>query len=210
VAAPEPVSEPPETIDPCPPTLAIHALAVLPASDPASFFDEESEPVLAVQLREVADVEGPVPEAVLFARVSRAWGLERVSARLADRLRALVPDDVPRTIESLGTEGPGTRFYWPAGVDPEASDVARVADDGVASSRRAVEEVCVEELSNLVNHVLREAGAASRPDVVRSVCRLIGAADATTSADARVDAAIDASIVVGALIEEAGRLRPAE
>lgn len=87
--------------------------------------------------------------------------------------------------------------------------MARRADD-LSRSWRTVEEVCVQELSNLVNHVLREAGMASRPDVVRSVCRLIGAADATTSADARVDAAIDASIVAGALIEEAGRLRPAE
>ncbi len=94
----------------------------------------------------------------------------------------------------------GFRFYERAEIRDALAYLRVVnqpADDDLSGSWRTVEEVCVQELSNLVNHVLREAGMASRPDVVRSVCRLIGTADATTSADARVDAAIDASIVAG-------------
>jgi len=211
-ATPDAAAPPPPPPPPPPPaSLTVYTPAAPGANDPASFFDEESEPVLAAQLREVADAEGPLPEVTLFARVARAWGLERVSPRLADRLRALVPDEVPRTTESAVEEaGPGTRFYWSAGADPGASDVARVADDELPSSRRAAEAVCLEELANLVNHVLREAGLATRSDMARSVCELIGTTSMTMQAARRVDLAIDLSVAAGALIDENGSLRPAD
>ncbi|RZM02273.1 MAG: DUF3320 domain-containing protein, partial [Variovorax sp.] len=210
-AATPDAAAPPPPPPPPPASLTVYTPAAPGANDPASFFDEESEPVLAAQLREVADAEGPLPEVTLFARVARAWGLERVSPRLADRLRALVPDEVPRTTESAVEEaGPGTRFYWSAGADPGASDVARVADDELPSSRRAAEAVCLEELANLVNHVLREAGLATRSDMARSVCELIGTTSMTMQAARRVDLAIDLSVAAGALIDENGSLRPAD
>ena len=58
--------------------------------------------------------------------------------------------------------------------------------------------------------VLREAGLATRSDMARSVCELIGTTSMTMQAARRVDLAIDLSVAAGALIDENGSLRPAD
>jgi very-short-patch-repair endonuclease len=183
------------------PGLPAYSPLPLVGGDPAAFHAPDAAEALSNQLRQVVEVEGPVPEGELFRRVARVWGLERTGARVADRLRALVPGALARTVE------PHETFYWPTDADPGRSPVARVFD-GSEPSRRHVEEVCVEELGNLALHVLGQAGAAPRQDVARSVCRLLGMARMTAEAERRVDAALDGLVASGRAGEAEGVLRP--
>jgi hypothetical protein len=173
---------------------------ILPAGDPVVFYERRAEATLEEQLLQVIDAEGPIPEAVLFRRVARAWGLERTGVRISDRLRNLVPTSRRRTKEQE------TTFYWPYADSAVNTFKLRVANQE-AYSRRHVEEVCIEEIMGLVQHVLNLGGSAPRPDVARSVCKLLGMARTPADAEARVGLAIDALCLSGSAAEINGSIR---
>lgn len=174
--------------------------AKMPLVNPAQFYDNNAAHLLAQHLRIVVDVEGPVLEAVLFRRVARAWGLERTGRRIVERLQRVIPTDMHRTNDDAGL------FYWPQGSEPATWTDFRVAD-ATDSSRRHVDEVCIEEVSALLVHILRYAGASPRADAARSVCRILGMARTPEASEARVGRAIDRLLAMETVIEVDGAVR---
>lgn len=162
----------------------VYAPTSLMAGDPLEFYESGSSNSIALQLRQVVEAEGPISELVLFRRVARAWGLERTGTRIVSRLRELVPPSVGQTVEGKVT------FYWPTSDGSGTWTGFRLANQD-ESSRRNIGEVAIEEVSNLVMHVLEVGGAAPRSDVAKSVCRLIGMARTTADAESRVNLSIE-------------------
>jgi very-short-patch-repair endonuclease len=163
---------------------AVYRLVSLTPGDPIEFYEHRSSRALSAQLQQVIDEEGPLPELALFRRVARAWGLERTGSKIVERLKGLVPASAGRTVEGDVT------FYWPASVQTGSWTGFRLAGPE-ATSKRHVSDVAIEEVANLVVHVLEVGGAAPRSDVAKSVCRLIGMARTTADAEARVVKAMD-------------------
>jgi very-short-patch-repair endonuclease len=181
--------------------LPVYAPVSLPSGDPVAFYEPSSSRRLEEHLRRVIDGEGPLPEALLFKRVARAWGLERTGSRIAERLRGLVPSDVRRTREDE------VAFYWPTGADPKAPCAIRVAGES-EDSKRHVADVCAEEIAALVHHVLQSAGATPKSDLAKAVCKVLGMARTPADAEARVGAVIDGLIASRALTQADGYVRP--
>jgi very-short-patch-repair endonuclease len=174
---------------------------VLPTGGkPEDFYDLAHGRKLTEQLIGVIEAEGPIHENVLHRRVARAWGLERTGTRIVDRLRMLTPREQGRTSEGSAT------FYWPANVNPAEWGVFREASDE-GTSRRKVDDVCLEELANGVLHVLEEMGSAPTSDVARSVCRLIGMSRTPGDAEARVGLAISHLLTSGSVTKSGTLLR---
>lgn len=167
---------------------------------PEDFYDLAHGRKLTEQLVEVIEAEGPIHENVLHRRVARAWGLERTGTRIVSRLRTLTPREQGRTSDGTAT------FYWPANVSPAEWTVFRGASDD-DTSRRKVDDVCVEELANGVLHLLEEMGSAPSSDVAKSVCRLIGMSRTPGDAEARVGLAITRLLTSGAVIVSGSLLR---
>lgn len=179
--------------------LQVYAPASVEPGNPFAFYESHSNRRLADQLQLIVEAEGPIPESTLLKRVARAWGLERTGAKIVERLRSLVPVNLPRTEEDHET------FYWPANVEPKSWNGFRIAD-ATEGSKRHVAEVCIEEVAALALHVVREAGWPSRPDTARAVCRLIGMARTPADAERRVMEAVDA-LVAAKLLSDSGALR---
>ncbi len=173
---------------------------VVPGGKPDQFYEPAAIQVLKDSVQKVIGEEGPVLDSVLFKRVARAWGLERTGSKIVERIRSIVPRDVVRTKDGDKT------FYWPAGASPDDWKLFRVAGSA-HQSKRHVDEVPLEELAALVRHLLTEAGSTSRPDVARTVCRLLGMAKTPTDAAGRVDAAIQKLVRANIVREEDGYLR---
>lgn len=178
----------------------IYAPATIASGDPVSFYQASSSRALTEHLQLIVDAEGPLPEAVLFKRVARVWGLDRTGSRISERLKALMPRSVSRTNEETAT------FYWPVAAEPQSWNAFRVSDES-ESSRRHVNDVCIEEVSALVRHVLHQAGSAPRQDVARSVCRLLGMARTPADAEGRVIKVIEGLIASNAVVESRGGVR---
>lgn len=173
-----------QPIVPASPAYPVYRPVTLTTGDPVKFYEPGASPSLTLQLQQTIDAEGPLPELVLFRRVARAWGLERTGSRIVERLKGLAPPSTGRVDEG------GVTFYWPSSVNAATWTGFRIADQD-ETTRRHIVDVSLEEVSNLVLHVLDVGGAAPRSDVAKSVCRLIGMARTTADAEARASKAID-------------------
>ena len=180
--------------------LEIYRPVVLPAGDTLLFYEASASARLVEQLALVIEGEGPLTDANLFRKVARAWGLERTGARVVERLRMLVPEHFARTIETEAI------FYWPAQADITSWERVRIADAD-DTSRRHIDEVCLEEISALAHHVLAQAGNSSREDVAHSVCRLLGTTRISPDAQARVDEALERLIALEIVLDIEGEVR---
>jgi very-short-patch-repair endonuclease len=180
--------------------LRVYRPADLPGGDPAEFYEPGATARIQAQLRQVIDEEGPIPQGLLFRRVSRAWKLDRLGSRILACLKAAMPAGVRQTHEGEVT------FYWPAGTDPLTWCDGRVADAD-ERSRRAIDDICMEELCVLLLHVLRHAGASPRADAVRSACRLLGMVRANPDAVARVGVAVERLLARNDVVEIEGRVQ---
>ncbi|MCD0491115.1 DUF3320 domain-containing protein [Chromobacterium violaceum] len=147
--------------------------------NPDQFYDPVSRQILAGQLSQIINTEGPIADAVLFRKVARAWGLARTGRRIEELLRSLLPATVIETVDGE------TTFYWPESLIPEQWKDFRVADDA-ASSRRQLGEVCLEELYNLAVYVLTQHGATSLSELARVICRLLQISRTTSDSEARI------------------------
>jgi hypothetical protein len=167
---------------------------LLAAGESGWFYELSAARSLTLQLQQVIDHEGPLPEPVLFRRVARAWGFERTGSRIVERLRNLLLDTSSRTIED------GVTYYWPSSVDVVNWSGFRLSNHDTAS-RRHITDVAIEEVGNLVLHVLEAGGAVPRSEAAKSVCRLIGMARTTVDAEARVERSIDILCAKGKIID---------
>lgn len=199
----EPFVQVPEPKEPSGATLPVFCPVTPSGGNLGTFYTLSAGPTLTHQMMQVIDGEGPIAESILFRKVARAWGLERTGSRIVERLKALVPSSTGRTQEGSAT------FYWPKSVKAGSLNQIRIAADS-SESKRHVDEVCVEELSALVLHVLRQAGSAPRQDVARSVCRMVGMSAATTPAVARVSLGINSLIGSGQVAQSDENIRIAE
>lgn len=169
---PEPMSEQ---------RLPLYQSVEVAGGHPDHFYAPASRKILAGQLEHVINTEGPISDAALFRKVTRAWGLSRTGNRIEELLRSLLPAMVVRTFE---VEGDAV-FYWPEFSQPVQWREFRVegeADD----SRRPLVEICSEELANLAIFILSEHGATSVSELARTICRLQGIARTSADAEARI------------------------
>ncbi|MFZ3140501.1 DUF3320 domain-containing protein [Polaromonas sp.] len=180
--------------------ISIYRPATLPAGDPLLFHGASAAQALSGHLAHVIEAEGPLTETALFRKVAHAWGIERIGAKVSERLRTLTPERFVRTIEEEAI------FYWPAQSDTAAWEQFRIADAS-EPSRRHVDEVCLEELAALAHHVLQQAGASSRQDSARSVCRLLGMSRIPEEAEARANEAMNRLIASELVVDIAGQVR---
>lgn len=181
----------------------VYSPVSLTTGDPGKFYDNSVSSSIALQLQQVIHAEGPLPEMVLFRRVARAWGFERTGARISERLKRLVPSTIGQTVDG------SVIFYWPASSAAFGWKGFRIADQFEAS-RRHIADVAIEEVGNLVLHVLQIGGVAPKSDVAKAVCRLIGMARTTADAETRVGNAIDLLCAQGRLTELGASIRLAE
>jgi very-short-patch-repair endonuclease len=168
--------------------------------NPDVFYEFRSNSALTEHILQIVEGEGPVSEAVMFRKVARAWGLERTGSRIVERLKTLIPPSISATHEGSQT------FYWPKSIPQGSLTYFRIAD-GDDASKRHIEDVCLNEISAILIHTLKQAGSAPRQDLARSVCRLLGMSATTSSALARVTLAIKRLKANGYLSDVQGAMR---
>jgi hypothetical protein len=135
------------------------------------FFLPESDGELSDQLAIIVDGEGPVLKSAVMKRLAKAWGLERFDQKVEARLSSLFPD-------SISANGAEEDFVWhEARIGPKTYHFR--GSCFYPSSRRKVQEVCLEELGNVSLYVLESVEELNVEELTRRVCRIIG----TSSSD---------------------------
>jgi very-short-patch-repair endonuclease len=177
-----------------------YELPSLDSGNPDLFYERGSMPTLASQLLKVIETEGPVSQAVVYKRVTRAWGLSRVGNRIEAHLSALVPRLITRTTDN------GVAFYWPEHANPSTWEGIRVPGSD-PETRRGIDEISLEELGNAAVYVLSQQGGTSQDGLAKAVCRLLGVARTTSEAGARISRALTHGRVQTVVAIEDGSVR---
>jgi hypothetical protein len=157
----------------------------LDPSDPSSIHE------IAVAIREMADVEGPVHIDVVRQRLREAWGIGRVGPRIRDNIDAAIRSvrGVIRADDFIDFAGrPVDRVRTPA-------DFVRKA-----------EHVHDNEVGLAIVTLLRDAGSTQRPELIVAVARIFGWARAGADINRRVAEVIDQLVAGEELGESDGRL----
>jgi len=130
------------------------------------FFLPESDGELSDQLAIIVDGEGPVLKTVVMKRLAKAWGLGRFDQKVGARLSSLFPD-------SISANGAEEDFVWhEARIGPKTYHFRGACL--YPSSKRKVQEVCLEELGNVALYVLESVEELNLEELTRRVCRIIG------------------------------------
>lgn len=164
-------------------SLKPYSIAMLPPGAPDAFYDPSANSKLQDAIAQVVNLEGPILESVLYKRVARAWGLERTGARIVERLRSLAH---PRFVQTV--EGDRT-FFWPMNTPPADWTDFRVSS-GDEKSRRHIDEVALEEVGAVMQHILEQAGGTSCQELARTTCRMLGMSRVAADAEGRAMLAI--------------------
>lgn len=160
-----------------------YSIAALPLGVPDAFYEPYSTGSLHDNIAHVVNLEGPILDSVLYKRVARAWGLERTGSRIVERLKGLAQPKFTKTVEGDKT------FFWPTNVDPAGWREFRVSGDD-QGSRRHIDEVALEEVGAVMEHILDHAGGTSRQELARITCKMLGMNRVAADAEARAMQAI--------------------
>lgn len=186
IVEPEPASaETPAEQAPAPEQpslLPVYRVTPLDRGAPDQFHERSALATLRAQLVNTIQQEGPIMQELLFRRVARAWGLTRMTRRTEELLTRLAPYPA-----RVGTDG--VQVYWPRDVDPAAWEGLRVPSDE-PESRRAIDDISLEELGNAAVYILSQQGGTALDSLARAVCRLFGIARTTADAEARIVSAL--------------------
>jgi very-short-patch-repair endonuclease len=160
--------------------------------------DDFHQPAADAAIRRViADVtrqEGPISLRLAARRVAAHWGIARMSEKVVERVRRVLPSaDV--LVQSSATG----EFLWPSGKGPETYDAFRVPGSDADSDRDAA-DLPLEEVANAALFLLRRHISAPEEEIVREASRLFGFRRTGTVVEARMRAGI-------ALLVDRGRAR---
>lgn len=177
-----------------------YSMAELPLGTPDAFYEPGSNSKLQNHISHVVNLEGPILEGALYKRVARAWGLERTGSRIVDRLRSLAHQRFVTTVEGDKT------FLWPVDANPAEWMDFRVSN-GDESSRRHIDDVALEEIGAVMQHILDQAGGTSRQELARTTCKMLGMSRVLADAEARALLAIAQLAERGRVIVDGEQVR---
>ena len=177
-----------------------YSMAELPLGTPDAFYEPGSNSKLQNHISHVVNIEGPILEGALYKRVARAWGLERTGSRIVDRLRSLAHQRFVTTVEGDKT------FLWPVDANPTEWMDFRVSN-GDESSRRHIDDVALEEIGAVMQHILDQAGGTSRQELARTTCKMLGMSRVLADAEARALLAIAQLAERGRVIVDGEQVR---
>ena len=146
------------------------------------FYEPQSAQKISAMIRAVVDTEGPVCETVLKRRVSKAWGITRMTDAVHRLLDSATGADIRSSAHDSG------RVFWPQGMEPEAYRDYRVPGRD-PDSRRPLDEIPPEEIANAMREILEDLGECQRDGLYRETMRLFGLATLTAKARRFMDAA---------------------
>ena len=188
--APAPAAASPRTAARLAPDLSVYARHELRTSKAKRFDDRFSDGSITEQILELVNAEGPISEDEVFRRIARAWGIERVGNRVAERIALLRPS-------ALGVTKAGGRFYWPSSTDPIRWRGFRVAADDNEDSKRHIDQVALEEIANAAAYLLENSGVTPSATLAKDVCRFFGMARISVDAQNRAKKGIQLLIRSG-------------
>ena len=195
-----PVSFVPQSFTGLPPGVGYYerAALTLPGASEALYDEDDGRRVQF--LRQLVEAEGPVALEAAVQRLADAAGI----ARAGSRVRAVIDDTVE---EMVRTEAVDVRdgFLWFRGSERPTPRVPRERD-----VPRPVEQVCREEIGELVVALLKVAFGMRRDELITETARLLGYRSAGVNIRDRINDALSLLELDNRIHVQGGQVRALE
>ena len=143
--------------------------------------------IIISQIEKVLSKEAPISRNLLSKRLITAWGITRMGARLDRRIEELI------SIMNLKkTETKDNIFYWSKEATTSDYSVFRLPEDD--ASRRSMEDIAPEEISNGIKYILQNQISLLKPDLIREVWKLFGFTRGSAAIEVAVNEGIEMAV----------------
>lgn len=154
------------------------------------FCSTENNKTILEKIEKILQVEAPISRNLLCKRVLSAWGVSRMGARLERRFEELFS-----VMKLTTTNSNDLIFYWEKEQIPSEFNLFRVPSD--EASRRNIEDICAQEISNAVRYVLESQVSLLKADLVRETYKLFGFSRGSAAIERCVMEGIDRAVENG-------------
>jgi hypothetical protein len=152
--------------------------------NPDAFFDDHYSGTLTAMIAHVIAEEGPILDAILARRITRAHGWVRTGSKIRERVIGIARRCHKYTTEDVGD------FYWPSRVTGDSSSsFRRPAND---ESIRATDEISLIELAYLARELVSKGMAGD--SLLHAMSRELGLQKLTAASRARLEKAANLSL----------------
>ncbi|NLG04290.1 MAG: DUF3320 domain-containing protein, partial [Clostridia bacterium] len=156
------------------------------------FYEASNTRKILVMVKEVVGAEAPISKKMLFKKVLAAWQISRSGGKIE-----FIMDMVLRSMETKTTESNGVTFYWRKDQEPAEYMEYRVPAEG--DDKRAMEDICPEEIANAIRTIVTAQIGLSRTDLIRECAKVFGYSRLGTSIEVAVNAAIEIAVARGSI-----------
>lgn len=155
-------------------------------------FDPSCRQVVRREIDDVVAQEAPVAAARLARIVGRRFTLQRVAAKRAASILALVP-------ATQLEQTPFGIFVWAAGQDRDTYDDFRIAGDEAV---RSLDEIAPNELLNAMRYLAKTGVGISRDELVRETAALFGYSRMAAKTRGHLEAIVNHGVQRGRLHDD--------
>lgn len=168
------------------------AVTALSASD---YIKNENLVLIVDKMQQILNGEAPVSGERLIRKTLRAFGIHRLGAQTQEATERAM-----EKISAKTSRQNGIKFYWRMDQEPDLYRLYR--KDGHSGDRRAMNEICLQELKNAVCITLAERGAQDRDGLIKAVIRTMGYARSSAALASAVEAGIKYGCKTGEIVQD--------
>lgn len=135
---------------------------------PESFHEPQNKDVIVGIIRKAVEEEAPLSQKALYKRVLSAWSITRTSPKVEATFGGALAAAKVKYNESNGGV-----FLWRDDQNPSTYSLCRESDAS-ADNKRAMDDICAEEIANGVINVLKNQISLEKQDLIRETAALFG------------------------------------
>ena len=154
------------------------------------FYEASNTRKILVMVKEVVGAEAPISKKMLFKKVLAAWQISRSGGKIE-----FIMDMVLRSMETKTTESGDVTFYWRKDQEPTEYMEYRIPAEG--EEKRAMDDICPEEISNAIRTIVLEQIGLSRIDLIRETAKVFGYSRLGNTIEASVNSGIEQALLRG-------------
>lgn len=152
------------------------------------FYLSQNNKIIISQIEQVLKEEAPISRNLLCKRILSSWGIARMGARLDRRFEELF------LIMKLNkTHSNSNTFYWNSSQEHLEYSLFRLPVDD--STRRNMEDISPEEISNGIKFILQNQISLLKSDLIKEVYKLFCFSRGSASMEEIINEGIDMAVM---------------
>ncbi len=161
----------------------------------ADYVKKENQQLIADKMQQILDREAPISYDRLVRKTLRAFHIARASAQTLEATEKIL-----KKVSAKVNKQSGVKFYWRKDQEPDQYRIYRIDVD--PADKRSVDEICQQELKNIVCFALKNKGVMDRETLFRETIRMMGYSRSGAALTAAVERGLKFGRKTGEILQD--------